>query len=694
MKEIRVSASEQAYAERTLEIVRRCMDHELEIVRRRKGEILDERRYFMDYFAELKDDEKKDLLGMEEVDTQNYLRSIAYLARLGKQLKEPYFAGFDFTPADGSGDTLRCYLSIQTLRDPDGGEMMTFDWRAPVASLYYESEPGEASFDAPDGEVSGVLSCKRRYMFKDGILQKCTEISMPSDDEMLSEALSRHAGDHMHTIVETLQKEQHRIVRDHIEGITVISGCAGSGKSSVALHKAAYILYGFRERMKDSGLAIISPNDTFSEYISTVLPDLGEENIYALLPEDVVREGLTGIEEFPFKTRLEEAELIGEYGLDTALHKAGDDSQVYGKAMRICREAKSQEAFRALVVQYVQYLRKNIFVPERLSLTAELEGTVEPEVLYDLFYSVYSEVPLLSRTVEMTKFICGRYDVRREENKEFIQQSLDGMMRGVSAPALYRMMYKDEAFREEAGMDFSALSLCDNLFEDGCAVAVLNMLLTEPDMPRSVFYLICDEAQDFTPIFLEVLRHRYRGCDMLFVGDSDQIVFENSGHFANDIRRILPRRPLRTYELRTNYRSTREIVSFAAGVLGRDSAAYGSVRNGESPKILSVDCNNPEEVSAVVLDLIRDMQVQGMESVAVLTRTRSEAQQLAAQIRIPQTLAKDVRVHFLPVYLAKGLEFDGVIVWNSADPYYETEVGRFVLYTACTRAMHRLALLR
>lgn len=684
MRDIGINEKEKVYAEHTLAVVHACMERELEIVRRRKGEILDERKYFIDYFAELKDDEKKDLLGMEAMDTQNYLRSIAYLARLGKQANEPYFAGFDFTPADGTGDVLRCYLSIQTLRNPDNDEILTFDWRAPISSLYYESEPGMTSFDTPDGSVLGELSCKRRYVFKNGVLQKCTEISMPSDDEMLSEALSRHASDHMHAIVETLQKEQHRIIRDHIEGITIIEGCAGSGKSSVALHKAAYILYGFRERMKDSGLAVLSPNDTFSEYISTVLPDLGEENIHTLLPEDVVYEGLTGIETYKFKTRLEEAELIGSYGLDMALYKEIPDEAIMGSALKLCREAKSNESFRKLILQYIQYLRKNIFKPERLSLTTDLEGTVDPEFLYDLFYSVYSETPLLTRTREIAEYLYGRYDVRKEDNKEFIQQSLDGMMLGVSAPALYRLMYKDATFQKEVGLDFSVLSICDDLFEDACAVSILNMVLVEPEIPGSIFYLICDEAQDFSPIFLEVLRHRYRGCDMLFVGDSDQIVFENSGHFAEDIKRILPRRPIRTYTLTTNYRSTKEIVSYAAQVLGRDPESFGSVRSGVAPSILS--CS--------VMDALQEMHRAGMESVGVLTRTREEAQTLKAETQIPYGISNEMRVHFLPVYLAKGLEFDGVIVWNSEDAYYQTDNGKFVLYTACTRAMHRLILLK
>ena len=374
-------------------------------------------------------------------------------------------------------------------------------------------------------------------------------------------------------------------------------------------------------------------------------------------------------------TRLEEAERIGEFGLG----KQGDE-----KALALCREAKSQEAFRKIVVQYATYLQKNIFKAEPLSLTTDLEGTVDPAFLHDLFYSICSETPLLQRTAEMAQFIYGRYDVRKEENKEFIQQSLDGMMKAVSAPALYRLMYQDEAVQKETGIDFSVLSLYDNLFEDACAVAVLNLLLKEPLIPGTVFYLICDEAQDFSPIFLELLRHRYSGCDMLFVGDRDQVVFENSGDFAEDIKRILTRRPLRKYELKTNYRSTKEIVSFAAGVLGRNPDDYGSVRSGVAPKVCTDD----------FVTVLEEMKEAGMESVCVLTRTREEARKLAVDYPVPMRIASTVRVRFLPVYLAKGLEFDGIVVWNCEDPYYKTEKGRFALYTACTRAMHRLVLLQ
>ena len=224
----KIDGFELEYAEKTRKAIKECMQAEIAASGKRKSQILEQRRYFSDYFAELKNDEKLDLLSNEALDTRDYLGSVTHLRKLARQEQEPYFAGFDFVDgADGEdGGKNRLYVSLQTLRDPETDEIITFDWRAPICSLYYESEPGPAYYDTPGGRVNVDLTEKRRYRFVKGKLVRVSRISMPSDDEILSEALGRHAGDHMRIIVESLQREQHRIVRDHIEDMTVTSGCA------------------------------------------------------------------------------------------------------------------------------------------------------------------------------------------------------------------------------------------------------------------------------------------------------------------------------------------------------------------------------------------------------------------------------------------------------------------------------------
>lgn len=264
------SNDEFQHAKDTLNVINKCIDREVNLLKNKRDIILDQRKYFIDYFYELQDDEKRDLMQNEYGDMKAYEYSSQTISRLGKQLNDPYFARIDFKE-DGEEEE-KFYIGINSITHPVTGAKWVYDWRAPISSLYYETEKGIASFKAPMGPVNGVLSLKRRYVFKKGVLKKFNDIGMPSDDEMLVEVLSENSDEHMKTIVSTLQREQNKIIRDYIEGVSVISGCPGSGKTSIALHKAAYILYQFKEKLQNQRLVVLSPNDVFAEYISTVLP--------------------------------------------------------------------------------------------------------------------------------------------------------------------------------------------------------------------------------------------------------------------------------------------------------------------------------------------------------------------------------------------------------------------------------------
>ena len=209
-----------------------------------------------------------------------------------------------------------------------------------------------------------------------------------------------------------------------------------------------------------------------------------------------------------------------------------------------------------------------------------------------------------------------------------------------------------------------------------------------------MFYLICDEAQDLSCIFLELLRRRFPGCNMLFVGDSDQAVFGNTGDFTERIKSILPRRPFKRYVLETNYRSTAQIVDYSAAVLGRAPGSIRSVREGEAPIHVKLDPRTDNDgLGRFFASLFADAKAAGYESFAVITRTRAAADRLKRLCGATGIIPADLRTFFLPVYLAKGLEFDAVAVLGADDEYYVSEVGRLALYTACTRALHRLVLI-
>ncbi len=648
---------EQQYALEAKAAVSRCTEKELSRLKEKRESILEERKYFIDYFYELKEDERRDLLENEFLDTKTYENTLNDLARLSKQQQEPYFARFDFCEEGESRE--KYYIGIHTVADPLDGRIVIYDWRAPVASLYYEYEPGPAFYKAPGGQVNGELLLKRRYVFKKGELKSFSDITMPSDDELLTEVLSQKSESHMKTILQTIQKEQHRIIRDYIEGVSVIQGCPGSGKSSVALHKAAYVLYCFRERLKTQKIAVISPNPVFAEYISSVLPDLGEENVETVLAEDIVASCLNGEDDVKY--------------LDRAA-----TNELFMKGARPDVEDKSTEAFRLRILRYAKELEESIFIPSDLILD---DGTLcmSAEEIGRLFYEEMKGTPLLKRADRVSRYICEKKKYTSYEMKEYVYGLVDAMMKSLYLSELYRMMFS----AQEEPASFT--------WEDGCAIALLKILLKGIETEYSVFYLIADEAQDFTPVFLEILNRRYRGCNMLFVGDRDQLVFENSGNYREDIQRILTKKPYREYSLNTNYRSTAQIMDFALKIMGRDSAQKEAlcVRQGEAPQVRIVD---PKHMGQAVSEYIQEMVSKGYENIAVLCKSQEEAQLVRSSLRLPLSYINSTNLKVLPIYMAKGLEFDAVAVWDVNKTRYERENDRNLLYTAVTRAMHQVVL--
>ena len=653
--------NEEKHVRETLEVVKKCIDSELAHLKMRRENILEERKYFNDYFNELKDDEKKDLLENELLDTNAYAYSLQFVARLGKQLKEPYFAGFTFKEDDeDEGESY--YLSIQTLRQPETGAIVTTDWRAPVASLYYEAEPGKAKFSAPAGIIEGDLLKKKRYVFRDGKLIKSTEIGMPSDDEMLCEVLNQNSDTHMKTILQTIQKEQYKIVRDYIEGIAVIQGCAGSGKSSIALHKVAYVLYAFRDRLKHGEVTIISPNSVFSEYISSVLPELGEESVKEFLFEDVIQYALKDVEDYKFTDRLSQQEIIQSSTPESIGYKR-------------LAEYKSTMDFRNKVADYVKYLRQNIFMAEDLDLDDDGSRKVPAELLHDLFYSMYSDLPIMKRTEKMASFVAEQNKIRTPELIEKIKMELDFMLISMSAPVLYRKMYS--VYPEIA--DYAP---ANDSWEDACAVAIIYVALYEPDIAVNNFYVIADEAQDYVPVYIELLKIVYKGSNMLFVGDCNQKIMGNQGNFVKDIKSIIKKRPFRSYELNTNYRSTRQIVEYASKYQSQHTET-NCVRDGSIP--VEIKAENTEKAAYEAQKYIKEAIEKGYENIAIICRSGAEARKFDGYIKKECFISNKINFKVLPLYIAKGLEYDFAIVWDMPDD---------MMYTACTRAMHELLVIK
>ncbi|HHT93029.1 MAG TPA: ATP-binding domain-containing protein [Clostridiaceae bacterium] len=656
---------ELEYAEMTINVIKKLVDEELSYLKKQRKDIVKDRTYFIDYFYELKDDEKMDLLKAEAQDTRMYESTLNVLAKLGRQLKEPYFARFDFQEVSHPVD--KFYIGIHTVKDPETDNIIIYDWRAPIASLYYEHEPGNASYKAPMGEIHGLLHLKRRYVFKNGKLEKFTDIHMPSDDEFLYEVLSRNSDEKMKVIVQTLQKEQNRIIRDYIEGVSVIQGCPGSGKSSIALHKAAYVLYHFRDRLRNQQLAIISPNKVFAEYISSVLPDLGEENINQISPEEIVGDFLFYSAGTHYLGRLESQEYI----------LSANKTEM--TRLRKISAFKCTRDFSEIVKKYVKHVEKSLFVPEDLYLDDELTEYIDKETLEELFYDEFRSEAVYERTALVAERVAEMRKIKSFEIKEHIKEGLDSMITCHSVETLYYRMYQDRKFFDEVGVNLEKYAPKTLLWEDICAIGLMSALMYKFEFEPTLFYLLADEAQDFAPVFLELIKRRFPHCNMLFVGDRKQLVFENTGNFVDDIRDIIQRRPFRKYELTTNYRSTNEIIEFASHIINKKEEH--SIRSGNVPEVVRT---GKDKMNEEVAKFVVDMYEKGYMNIAVLCKSMKSAKEVNLK------LDAKYAVKILPVYLAKGLEFDCVAIWNASKDEYYDKSDRQMLYTACTRAMHEL----
>lgn len=645
----------------------------------RRSDILDERKYFIDYFNELHDDERRDLLENEFIDMKTYESTLVRLRNLTKQLREPYFARIDFTE-DGY-DSEALYIGTNMVRNPKTNLIEVFDWRAPVSNMYYECEPGRASYIAPSGKIEGDLTLKRKYVFKKGALDKYVDIKMPSDDEFLAEILSHNASSHLKSIVETLQTEQNKIIRDYLDGISVIQGCAGSGKSSIALHKIAYIMYTFRDKIKNKEIVILSPNSLFSDYISALLPDLGEENVVQNVQEDIISDILSDIQVDYFDRK----QSI-EYEM------ACSDERI-----PMVSKFKSGLDFLKIIKAYTEYLPGMIFQPDVLYLDAECYSSVSADELSELFFDRFSKVSLFERPEKIANHLIETKRLRTENIKEFLMESMFDMFKFTTLETIYKNIFFDEAFCEflrtkggfesiiEDKSDLSFLSVTPTLWVDASAMALLGMMLSDYGRQTNVFYFIADEAQDITPVFNEILKLRYGSANMLFAGDSAQLVYSNTGDYVKELKESAGYKPFRVYNLNTNYRSTTEIAEFAKNISGMVSQDIKCVRNGETPQIIKCNSDITEDINSY----IKTCTEQGYQSIAVLCLTQSESDSLKVSLEYD---AEKVSLSVLPVYMAKGLEFDCVAVINAGDRIkaYDNKNGSQMLYTACTRAMHNL----
>lgn len=626
------------------------------------------KKYIWDNKASLDPTELKSLMSDNDLEVYLMMQKGKYFQRLFKIQNSPYFGSIIFEEENEPSKNI--YLGITHLEDKNKNYLI-YDWRAPISSLFYDYEVGECSYKAPEKIIKGNLKRKRQYKIEDGKIKHIFDNSINIDDSLLQEVLSNDGSEKMKNIVNTIQQEQNKIIRNVEDKSLIVQGIAGSGKTSVALHRIAFLLYKI-ENLSSKNVLIFSPNNVFSEYISNVLPELGEDNpsetTYANFLESCIKEYKT-IETF--------TEFIARY---YTYKEKNIDLVKYKQSDEIIKD----------IEDYVLYLIKNIKFTKNIEI--DIFNEVTKEQLKELFER-YDRFPLFTRITEIRKklsenYARGKLTLARSINKKI----LESMNIEKNYKKIYYNFYKSK---------FCKIKLSDNEirkfvnknkinYEDAIIFSYIKGLLEGFNYNNMIKEIVVDEAQDYTLLQYKILSKIFKKSSFSILGDVNQTINPYYKYESlEQIKEVLDK--TKYLELTKTYRSSKEIIEYTNKIL--NLTFVSAIRKDNNKPVLFRKETNLKK------QLLNDINYLKKEykSVAIITKDDEEANEIynllkddinIGKITINEEIfRKDLIV--VPSYMAKGLEFDSVIVYNKINNIYK-ENEKYLYYVACSRAQHEL----
>ena len=644
-------------------------------------EIEDMHEYYWENYTEM------DQYGYEDYDNQQALfrqmnaneEQFRLRKRFKKMQDSPFFGRVDFR-YDGDEEAETFYIGIGNLSESAGSLPLVYDWRAPVSGLFYDYDKGPASYEAPSGIFEGEVISKWQYKIRKGKMLYEFESDVKIDDEILGAELGSNGEVQLKNIVRTIQKEQNEIIRNTKDRIMVIQGAAGSGKTSVALHRIAYLLYHDRENLKSSNVLILSPNGVFADYISHILPELGEENIREM--------------SFDLFAYRELKDIVGdcEDRYDQIEHTV-----LNPKIQDICREKQSPE-FVSKLDGFVLRLEDELMNFRDV----EYRGcTLSEKEIIDLFYFKFLDVPLLSRMHSVAEYFIDQVETLRDrdlsdEEREEVMECFRSMYETRDCYVLYSRFLEKEGYRPLPHCQIEKRRL---RYEDVYPVLYLKYTLYQCRNHHGIKHVVVDEMQDYSWIQY-LLIHKMFPCRMTILGDQAQTMEDET----QDVLKFLPKifgKDIRKIVMNRSYRNTMEVAQYANHLTGIEDMELFE-RHGES--VDERTFSSTEEALETVLEKWLNRREE-FETEALIFLTEREAEhaflyiekrlkeiapeaenQLCYMNRDSQSFKKGLTV--TTFYLAKGLEFDQVFGIFEEDR--ESGLQCQAKYITATRALHEL----
>lgn len=635
---------------------------------------------YKDYIWSNKDIDPHEIRSMRESILNHFALGESVInkrKRLTKILAIPYFGRIDFLEKKENSKVMPTYIGIHTFYDPESRATLIHDWRAPVSSMFYDHELGEAGYRSPSGEIKGVISLKRQYRIRGGKMEFMIESALTVHDDILQKELSSNADDKMKNIVATIQREQNRIIRNEDIRTLIIQGVAGSGKTSIALHRIAYLLYTFRDSISSKDILIISPNKVFSDYISNVLPELGEETV----PETSMEQILSGVLEHKYKYQT-------YFGLVNELLEKPSSSLINRIAY------KASFGFISELDKFILHIENTYFKAADVKLTKYI--TI-PAPFIEEQYLRFNRYPIRLRFDAMADYMLDMLKIQytftvTTTGRNLLKKEIRLMFAGNNDIQVYKDFFK---WTNNPGM-FKMRKGHTLEYSDLAPLAYLHLALEgNGNQPFRVKHLLIDEMQDYSPIQYKVIQKLFP-CRKTVLGDAGQSVNPYGSSTAETIQKSLTASEI--MKLCKSYRSTFEITDFAQKI--HPNAELEPVaRHGEKPQILQFG-SAVEELSGI-MGLISTYRKSGYKSLGIICKTEQQARKMADMLK---SYANDISflssqssafvqgIVITSAHMAKGLEFDEVIIPQTDERNYRSEIDKSMLYVAVTRAMHRLTL--
>lgn len=651
---------ERNYLNKTVSLIRKKISKLGQELFDDDSKVLEFKKLIWDTHTEMDPNEMRSMMAESDLQVSIMQSKGNYLQRLFRIQNKPYFGSIRFKE-EGSEEEDNIYIGITHVEDKL--DYYVHDWRSPICSMFYDYETGPASYKAPSGIIKGNIIKKRQYIIEDAELKHIFDNDLNISDSLLQEVLAEESSDKMKNIVNTIQEEQNKVIRNTEDKNLIVEGIAGSGKTSVALHRIAFLLYRI-PNLTSSNVVVFTPNKVFSEYISNVLPELGEDNTYDMTFYDLLCQNINEYKDIENFT-----DFISRY------YKGNVDNY------DMVKYKQSDEIIKD-IDNYINNLLSTIKFNDKLEYDNFIE--IDTEELNNMLNYKYNRFPLFERIKEMSKRIASNNYEGSTKNASSIEKKLKELLNiKLDLKDIFNNFYQSEYSKYKDKVNDKYL-----YYEDACIFLYIKSLLVGFNTNHVIKEIVIDEAQDYNKLQYLIIKKTFKTSNYTILGDTNQTI--NPYYKYDSLEELTSIFESSKYiTLTKTYRSTGKIIDYTNKILGlnhvtairNDKASDIIFRNNITKNDFLTDINNLKNTS---------------KSIAIITKNDNEAEEVYNLLKDDLDIMlidgfghikRDLVV--VPSYVAKGLEFDSVIIYTDEDDKYQ-EKDKYLFYVACTRAQHNL----